>query len=40
MKTIFDACNPREEVLHGNLREQQFAASLPRVLRSRRPLAG
>ena len=33
MKTIFDACEPREEVLKGELREQQFAASLTRVLR-------
>ena len=33
MKTIFDACVPREEVLRGELREQQFAASLTKVLR-------
>lgn len=33
MKTIFDACQPRPEVLQGDLREQQFAASLTRVLR-------
>jgi hypothetical protein len=33
MKTIFDACQPRDEVLAGELREQQFAASLTRVLR-------
>ena len=33
MKNIFDACVPRDEVLQGELREQQFAASLTRVLR-------
>ena len=33
MRTIFETCQPREEVLRGELREQQFAASLTRVLR-------
>jgi len=33
MKTIFDSCKPREEVLKGELKEQQFAASLTKVLR-------
>lgn len=33
MKTIFDTCVPRDEVLAGELREQQFAASLTKVLR-------
>jgi len=33
MKTIFETCVPREEVLKGELREQQFAASLTKVLR-------
>jgi len=33
MKSIFETCDPREEVLEGELREQQFAASLTRVLR-------
>jgi len=33
MRNIFDACVPREEVLQGELREQQFAASLTKVLR-------
>jgi hypothetical protein len=33
MKTIFDACTPRKEVLKGELKEQQFAASLTKVLR-------
>ncbi|MFI5454978.1 MAG: ATP-binding protein [Isosphaerales bacterium] len=33
MKSIFETCDPREEVLQGELREQQFAASLTRVLR-------
>ncbi len=33
MKTIFETCVPREEVLAGELREQQFAASLTKVLR-------
>ena len=33
MQTIFDACQPRDEVLRGELREQQFAASLTKVLR-------
>jgi hypothetical protein len=33
LKTIFETCTPREEVLKGELREQQFAASLTKVLR-------
>ena len=33
MQTIFDVCQPRDEVLSGELREQQFAASLTKVLR-------
>jgi hypothetical protein len=33
MKTIFETCAPREEVLKGELKEQQFAASLTKVLR-------
>ena len=33
MKTIFETCVPRDEVLSGELREQQFAASLTKVLR-------
>ncbi len=33
MRTIFQACQPRDEVLRGELREQRFAASLTRVLR-------
>lgn len=33
MKNIFATCNPRDEVLRGELREQQFAASLTKVLR-------
>jgi len=33
MKTIFETCQPRDEVLRGTLREQQFAASLTKVLR-------
>ena len=33
MTTIFDACTPREEVLTGEVKEQQFAASLTKVLR-------
>ncbi|MBX3412588.1 MAG: ATP-binding protein [Pirellulales bacterium] len=33
MRTIFDTCVPRDEVLSGELRDQQFAASLTRVLR-------
>ena len=33
MKTIFETCTPRDEVLKGELREQQFAASLTKVLR-------
>jgi Protein of unknown function (DUF499) len=33
MKSIFETCRPREEVLRGELREQQFAASLTKVLR-------
>jgi predicted AAA+ superfamily ATPase len=34
LKTIFETCTPRDEVLTGDLREQQFAASLTKVLRS------
>ena len=34
MKSIFETCTPRDEALHGSLREQQFAVSLTRVLRS------
>jgi len=33
MQTIFSSCKPRPEVLEGQLTEQQFAASLTRVLR-------
>src|SRR5438477_13157477 len=33
MKSIFETCQPRDEVLRGELREQQFAASLTKVLR-------
>ena len=33
MQTIFSSCRPRPEVLEGQLTEQQFAASLTRVLR-------
>jgi uncharacterized protein DUF499 len=33
MQTIFQCCQPRDEVLSGDLREQQFAASLTKVLR-------
>jgi hypothetical protein len=33
MRTVFETCQPRDEVLRGELREQQFAASLTRVLR-------
>ena len=33
LKTIFETCTPREEVLKGELKEQQFAASLTKVLR-------
>jgi predicted AAA+ superfamily ATPase len=33
LKTIFETCTPRAEVLKGELREQQFAASLTKVLR-------
>jgi hypothetical protein len=33
LKTIFETCIPRDEVLKGELREQQFAASLTKVLR-------
>jgi hypothetical protein len=33
IKTIFDTCTPRAEVLTGELKEQQFAASLTKVLR-------
>jgi len=33
MQTIFETCTPRPEVLKGELKEQQFAASLTKVLR-------
>ncbi len=32
-RTVLETCRPRDEVLRGELREQQFAASLTRVLR-------
>jgi hypothetical protein len=35
MQTIFESCQPRDEVLRGELREQQFAASLTKVLRGK-----
>lgn len=35
MKTIFDTCKPREEVLTGELREEIFAARLKDVMESR-----
>ncbi len=34
MKTIFETCTPRPEVLTGELTEHQFAASLTKVLRN------
>jgi predicted AAA+ superfamily ATPase len=33
VKTIYESCVPRDEVFKGELREQQFAASLTKVLR-------
>ncbi|HUW30313.1 MAG TPA: hypothetical protein VM223_01735, partial [Planctomycetota bacterium] len=33
MKPIFSSCTPRDEVLKGELKEQEFAASLTKVLR-------
>ena len=33
MRTIFAACTPRDEVIKGELKEQEFAASLTKVLR-------
>src|SRR3954451_3527363 len=33
VRNVFETCQPRDEVLRGELREQQFAASLTRVLR-------
>src|SRR5437899_1848299 len=33
LKSVFETCTPRDEVLNGELREQQFAASLTKVLR-------
>src|SRR5436305_4368487 len=33
IQTVFETCKPRDEVLRGELREQQFAASLTRVFR-------
>ena len=33
LKTVFDTCKPRSEILSGVLKEQEFAASLTKVLR-------
>ncbi len=33
MRTIFDTCEPRDDVRHGTIRESEFAADLARVLR-------
>ena len=33
MRTVFETCSPRDEVLKGELKEQQFAASFTKVLR-------
>jgi diacylglycerol kinase family enzyme len=32
MKTIFDLCTPREDILKGELKEEQFAARLKDVM--------
>jgi hypothetical protein len=37
MKTLFDLCEPREDVLGGNIRESEFAADLAAVLRGNAP---
>jgi hypothetical protein len=34
MRSIFDLCTPRDEVLHGELREDIFAARLTRLSQS------
>jgi hypothetical protein len=37
MKTLFDLCEPREDVLGGNIKESEFAADLAAVLRGNAP---
>lgn len=37
MKTIFDLCIPREDVLDGNIKESDFAADLAQVLSEKAP---
>src|SRR5690606_31084780 len=37
MRTIFDLCSPRDDVLRGSLQESDFAADLAQVLRGQAP---
>ncbi len=37
MKTIFDLCQPRKDVLSGHLTESDFAADLAQVIDQRAP---
>ena len=32
MKTIFDLCLPRADVIHGRIRDEEFSAELSQVI--------
>lgn len=38
LSTLFDACQPRQDVLHRAIQEADFAADLAQVLRNEGPL--
>lgn len=38
MRTLFELCMPRDDVLKGGIRESEFAADLAQVLRKEGPL--
>ena len=38
MKTLFEICTPRSDILKGNIRESDFAADLAQVINGTAPL--
>ena len=38
MKTLFDICVPRSDILSGNIQESDFAADLAQVINGTAPL--
>ncbi|NJL81358.1 MAG: hypothetical protein HC836_14290 [Richelia sp. RM2_1_2] len=38
MKTLFEICSPRPDILEGNIRESDFAADLAQVINGTAPL--